>query len=192
MQTRWHFTSTPRGLRRGIDHCQRLSSVNDGAPWIKRITELNFPEAVQILDWSHAKRKLWKVGKIVFGEQSPKGKARVEDQLDHLWVGEVERVEAALAEVNRDQERLPDVLRQAPGYFEGNQKRMRYDKFRAEGYPIGSGMVESGINTVIHHRMKRPGRGWTRPNGQAMLAGLSELHSGRFEQAWQDTLPRTA
>jgi len=180
------------GLRRGIDHCQRLSSVNDGAPWIERITELNFPEAVQIVDWSHAKRKLQKVGKIVFGEQSPQGKEWVEAQLDHLWVGEVKRVEAALAGLNLDQERPPDVLRQAPGYFEGNRERMRYNEFRAEGYPIGSGTVESGINTVVHHRMKRPGRGWTRPNGQAMLAGLSELHSGRFEQAWKDTLPRSA
>ena len=52
---------------------------------------------------------------------------------------------------------------------------MRYDEFRAEGYPIGSGTVESGMNTVVHHRMKRPGRGWERSNGQAMLAGLSEL-----------------
>ncbi len=34
------------GLRRGIDHCQRLSSVNDGAPWIERITGLNFSSAV--------------------------------------------------------------------------------------------------------------------------------------------------
>jgi hypothetical protein len=55
-----------------------------------------------------------------------------------------------------------------------------------------SGTVESGINTVVHHRMKRPGRGWGRSNGQAMLAGLSELHSGRFDQAWQATLPLAA
>ncbi|MGB3906324.1 MAG: hypothetical protein WBB22_15550, partial [Anaerolineae bacterium] len=82
------------GLRRGIDHCQRLSSVNDGAPWIERITELNFPEAVQIVDWPHAEGKLWKVGKAVFGEQSPEGKEWVEDQLDHLWAGEVKQVEA--------------------------------------------------------------------------------------------------
>jgi hypothetical protein len=61
------------GLRRGIDRCPRLSSVNDGAPWIERITDLNFPEAVQILDWSHAEGKLWTVSKAVFGEQSPKG-----------------------------------------------------------------------------------------------------------------------
>jgi len=32
------------GLRRGVDLCQRLSSVNDGAPWIERITYTNFPQ----------------------------------------------------------------------------------------------------------------------------------------------------
>jgi hypothetical protein len=180
------------GLRRGIDHCQRLSSVNDGAPWIERITDLNFPEAVQIVDWPHAKGKLWKVGKAVFGEQSPEGKEWVEERLDHLWEGEVKQVEAALEALDLNQKRWPDEVRQAPGYFEGNRKRMRYDEFRAEGYPIGSGTVESGINTVVHHRMKRPGRGWERSNGQAMLAGLSELHSGRFDQAWKATLPSAA
>jgi hypothetical protein len=180
------------GLRRGIDHCQRLSSVNDGAPWIERITDLNFPEAVQIVDWPHAKGKLWKVGKAVFGEQSAEGKEWVEERLDHLWEGEVKQVEAALEALDLNQKRWPDEVRQAPGYFEGNRKRMRYDEFRAEGYPIGSGTVESGINTVVHHRMKRPGRGWGRSNGQAMLAGLSELHSGRFDQAWKATLPSAA
>jgi hypothetical protein len=180
------------GLRRGIDRCQRLSSVNDGAPWIERITDLNFPEAVQILDWSHAAGKLWTVSKAVFGEQSPEGKGWVEERLAHLWSGEVNKVETALEELELDQKRWPDEVRQAPGYFEGNRKRMRYDEFRAEGYPIGSGTVESGINTVIHHRMKRPGRGWERSNGQAMLAGLSELHSARFDQAWTATLPLAA
>ena len=180
------------GLRRGIDRCQRLSSVNDGAPWIERITSLNFPEAVQIVDWRHAKGKLWTVSKAVFGEHSPEGKGWVEERLDHLWEGKVTKVEAALEELGLDQERWPDEVRQAPGYFESNRKRMRYDEFRAEGYPIGSGTVESGINTVVHHRMKRPGRGWERSNGQAMLAGLSELHSGRFDQAWKATLPSAA
>ena len=180
------------GLRRGIDHCHRLSSVNDGAPWIERITDLNFPEAVQIVDWSHAEGKLWKVSKAVFGEQSPEGKEWVEERLAHLWSGQVKKVEAALEELDLDQKRWPDEVRQAPGYFKGNRKRMRYAEFRAAGYPIGSGTVESGINTVIHHRMRRPGRGWERSNGQAMLAGLSELHSARFDQAWQATLPLAA
>ena len=180
------------GLRRAIDRCQRLSSVNDGAPWIERITSLNFPAAIQIVDWSHAEGKLWKVGKAVFGEQSPQGRGWVEAQLDRLWDGETHQVEAALQGLDLNQERWPDEVRQAPGYFAGNRKRMRYDEFRAQGYPIGSGTVASGINTVVHHRMKRPGQGWERSNSQAMLAALGELHSGRFERTWQTTLPRAA
>jgi hypothetical protein len=64
---------------------------------------------------------------------------------------------------------------------------MQYDDYRKAGYPIGSGAVESGINTVVHHRLKRQGRGWRRDNVNPMLAALaalSELHSDKFEQAW--------
>jgi len=180
------------GLRRGIDHCQRLSSANDGAPWIARITDLNFPYAVQIVDWAHASGRLWKVSKAVLGEQTPQGKQWVEQQLDRLWDGHVDQVVKTLQEMDLVDRSWPDEVRQAPGYFQSNQPRMSYDRFRAEGYPIGSGTVESGINTVVHHRMKRPGRGWLRDNAQPMLAGLSELHSGRFDRAWRSTLPLAA
>jgi hypothetical protein len=180
------------GLRRGIDHCQRLSSVNDGAPWIERITDLNFPHAVQIVDWSHASERLWKVSKAVLGEQTAQGKRWVEQQLDHLWSGCVHQVVKSLEAMDLSQGAWPDEVRQAPGYFKSNQPRMCYERFRAAAYPIGSGTVESGINTVVHHRMRRPGRGWQRDNAQAMLAGLSELHSGRFDRAWRATLSAPA
>jgi len=180
------------GVRRGIDRCQRLSSVNDGAIWIQRITAMNFPTAVQIVDWRHAGERLWTVGQAVFGERSAPAKEWVDHQLDSLWEGRVRSVERALEVLNLDQEKWPDEVRQAPGYFSNNRKRMRYDEFRRAGYAIGSGTVESGINTVVHHRMRRPGRGWGRDTGQAMLAGLSELHSGRFDRAWQATLPLAA
>ena len=44
--------------------------------------------------------------------------------------------------------------------------------------------VESGINNVVHHRIKRQGRGWRRGNVNPMLAALSQLHSDRFAWAW--------
>jgi len=87
--------------------------------------------------------------------------------------------------LNLDRSTYPDEVRQAQGYFRGNRKRMRYDEFRAAGYPIGSGTVESGARNVVQPRMRRPGRGWKRENAQAMLAALGELHSGRFRWAWQ-------
>jgi hypothetical protein len=172
-------------LRRGIDQVQRLSSVNDGAPWIERITLTNFPEAVQIVDWSHASGRLWAVGQAVYGQGSDRTKAWVEANLDALWTGQGWTVVGALRALHLEQSSVPDEVRQASGYFESNLARMRYEQFRAQGYPIGSGTVESGGKNVVHLRMRRPGRGWGRNNAQAMLAGLSELHSGRFDQAWQ-------
>jgi hypothetical protein len=60
-------------LRQGVDRCQRLSSVNDGAPWIESITYTNFPEAVQVIDWYHASERLWQMAHAVFGQGTARG-----------------------------------------------------------------------------------------------------------------------
>jgi hypothetical protein len=173
------------GLRRCIDQAERLSSVNDGARWIERIMLTNFPQAVQIVDWHHASGRLWMVGQTLYGEGSKQTKEWVGKRLDDLWQGEGWAVVGNLRALDLDQRQVPDEVRQAPGYFESNLARMRYDQFRTEGYPIGSGTVESGCNNVVQHRMRRPGRGWTRANANSMLAGLCELNSGRFTRTWQ-------
>ena len=172
------------GVRRGLEGCAQLSSVNDGAVWIERITRENFPEAVQIVDWSHASERLWAVGTAVFGAQSAQAVGWVKEWESKLWQGKGEEVVVALQELKLEQGRYPQEVQQAAGYFASNASRMAYDVYRAAGLPLGSGTVESGARSVVQQRMKRPGRGWERESGQAMLAGLSELHSGRFEQAW--------
>jgi len=173
------------GLRRGVERAKRLTSVNDGAPWIERITGTNFPQAVQIVDWSHASGRLWCVANEKFGDGSAAAKQWADARLDELWDGRVGVVLETLQAADLAQEKYSAEVRQAPGYFESNQRRMRYAEFRTAGYPIGSGTVESGGQSVVHHRMRRPGRGWKHEKAQAMLAGLSELHSDRFDRAWQ-------
>jgi len=173
------------GARRQVNLCPRLTSVNDGAPWIDRITTSNYPQAIQIIDWSHAEERLWKVAKAAFGEGSLPTQQWVETQAELLWHGRVNEVVSALQELDWNQISCLDDVRQSPTYFESRQSKMDYALFRQAGYPIGSGTVESGINTVVHHRMKRQGRGWERKQAQAMLAALSEFHSGRFQSAWQ-------
>jgi len=177
------------GLRRGVERSERLSSVNDAAEWIERITQTNFSRAVQIVDWTHASEHVWGVGKALFGEGTSETQTWVETQLDTLWTGAVQKVITTLDPLEAKTESGKEAVRQAVGYFRNQEPRMHYADYRAAGYPIGSGTVESAANTVVHHRMRRPGRGWKRDCAQAMLAGLSELHSGRFDRAWQKTLP---
>jgi hypothetical protein len=179
------------GLRRGIDLCRKLSSVNDGALWIKRITATNFSQAQQIVDWRHASDHLWAVANAVCGEHTTHAKHWTHEHLDLLWNGQVAAVVTTLDSMDLQHERWPALVREAPDYFRSNQERMRYDVFRQQALPIGSGTVENAANTVVHHRLKRPGRGWQRDNGQAMLAGLSELHSDRFDLAWRLTFSRS-
>ena len=167
-------------LRRGVPECFKVSAVADGAAWIERITTENFPDAVQIVDWFHATEKLWFIGKQYYPDSSER-ETWVNRQLDALWQGRTQAVITALAQLPPTTD---DQVQSALGYVQRQQERMAYHRYRVAGYPIGSGCVESGINTVVHHRMKTQGRGWERDNAQAMLAALSELHSGRFLFTW--------
>jgi hypothetical protein len=175
------------GGRRRVSAC-RQSSVNDGAPWIERITTTNFDDAIQVIDWQHAEERLWKVAKAAFGEGTAQAKQWAEAHIDKLWHGRVSEVVVALHAFDWSQISCPDDVANSPAYFEARQAKMQYDDFRQQGYPIGSGTVESGINTVVHHRMKRQSRGWLPENANAMLAALSELHSNRFYLVWSALL----
>lgn len=176
------------GCRRDIPNCDKVSAVSDAAEWIARITYTNFPEATQIVDWFHAAERLWGVGKACFPDQEVR-KVWVQARLDELWSGQVDKVVTALQVLNLTQSAKDEDVSQTPGYFNRQKERMLYHQYRVAGYPIGSGAVESGVNIVVHHRLKRQGRGWKRTNAQAMLAGLSELHSKRFTWAWRRTQP---
>jgi hypothetical protein len=169
------------GLRRGLHRCAQLSSVNDAAAWILRITRDNFPQAEIIVDWSHAQERVWTVAHEAFGQGTPRAQQWAESHVDTLWEGQAWQVAQAITNLSIQR----DAVRQAQGYFASHHQCMHYDHYRAAGYPIGSGTVESGCKNIVPHRMKRPGRGWGTESGQAMLSALSELHSGRFDTAWQ-------
>ena len=64
-------------------------------------------------------------------------------------------------------------------YITTNCDRMRYQTFRAAGYAIGSGAVESAVSHVVQQRMKRVGMRWRSAGADAMLALRSILPQHR-------------
>jgi len=61
---------------------------------------------------------------------------------------------------------------------------MLYDRYRANGLPIGSSAIESGCKHVIAARLKQAGMIWS-PTGARFVAKLrSHLKSRR----WDETL----
>ena len=69
-------------------------------------------------------------------------------------------------------------------YLRRRIEQLRYTSFQALGYPIGSGMVESGNKLVVEARMKGAGMHWQRGNVTPMVALRGVLCSGRWRKAW--------
>jgi len=45
-------------------------------------------------------------------------------------------------------------------YIENNRERIKCTEYKAKGYYVGSGMIESGHKIVIQKRMKQAGMRW--------------------------------
>lgn len=173
-------------VRRGIDPAEELVvCLGDGAPSNWSQFGLHFPNRVEVLDWYHAVEHLWAAGRDRWGEGSAQFKEWVAERKQELWEGRVEAVLAALKENQEEPVTASEVH-----YFEANQERMRYAEFRAKGYPIGSGTVESACKRVIGARLKQAGMCWTKAGAQAVLSLRAHLLSGRWETMWPFTRPK--
>ena len=172
----WPVGNLPKGYAEGYWACPVLTSVNDGAPWIERITQANFPNASpNRSNWAHAAQHVFAAAKLNWPDQPDTSNAWSHPQLDKLWHGNPFAVASALSQLSSPKGA------QSASYFSDNAKRMDYPRFRAQGLPIGSGSVECAAKNVIQHRLKRPCRGWRRNHAASMIAALAELHSDRLD-----------
>ncbi len=172
-------------LRRGFDQIRQPLVLGDGAKWIWNIANQHFPHATQIVDYFHAREHLADLTKLLTPVlDDPAG---FEQHLvDALDLGDTPAITAAVDRLDLPQ-RAPDLVKPAAtevGYFTGNHHRMQYTDFKANGYYIGSGPVESACNTIVKQRAKRAGMHWTITGLDPVLA-LRTLHqSGREQILW--------
>jgi hypothetical protein len=112
--------------------------VGDGALWVWNVAEDVCPDARQIVDWFHAVQHLADAANTLYPDDKD---AKVRAQwlttyTDHLYMGRVHEIIVTLQRRGQAELAL---------YFERHQRRMQYLEFREEGFPIGSGTVESGV-----------------------------------------------
>lgn len=175
--------------RRRVQNADKITTVNDGAEWIWDLVHSYLPtRRVEVLDWPHALQNLAKAANAAFGEGSEEARAWLAQRETELWNGERMRLEIALHQLPRRRGERGKAIRQVKNYFDQHWPRLRYDRFRAEGRPIGSGTVESAAKNVVGWRMKRGGQRWSRSGATRMLAALGEVHSRRWPAATQSLL----
>jgi hypothetical protein len=170
--------------RRQVADATEVAAVTDGADWLQGFIDLHRPDALRVLDFPHAAQHaaellaaLAEAGLAAAAEPQLLGrllhilKGRGPQHLLHL----LERLPLPM----REQE----AVRKPMAYFQKREALMQYPQVRRQGWPIGSGMVESANKLVVQARLKGAGMHWQRDNVNPMLA----LRCGVCNQRWQAT-----
>lgn len=161
------------GCAAQADLTPELVFICDGAVWIWNLITTHYPKAVQIVDWYHAADRLNRVAHALFSQTAPRERW-LERTTTDLWEGRVAGVIQACTDLGPQCAEAQD----AATYFTNNATRMRYDQYRAAGYLIGSGTVESSCKQIVTQRLKCSGAQWIVPGAidtaKARAAWLSE------------------
>ena len=166
---------------------RRVIVLGDGAPWIWNVAAELFPDRVEILDWYHADEHISAVARVLYGDGTAKAAAWRATQLDRLAADQVDRVIEGLRFLGPHQRARAKrtAIEDLHRYLTTNRDRMYYQTFRAAGYAIGSGAVESAVSHVVQQRMKRVGMRWRAAGADAMLALRAIYRStGAWDRFW--------
>jgi hypothetical protein len=170
-------------VRREFSEAVDSLVVGDGAPWIWNLASEHFGASRQVVDWFHAKQHLYTVANALFGEDTAESHAWVKQKETPLYQGHARQIADGFRILAKTHRRSAKVLRREAGYFENNCRRMQYLETREDGFPIGSGMIESGIKQ-FRSRLVGPGMRWKRESAERILPLRAVILSNRFDQVW--------
>lgn len=175
--------------RRGVTLAPQVCGVVDGAEWCQAFLDWHCPDAVRILDFSHAAAYVSAAARSVFGAGTAPLTAWLDQHLHELEHGDPDVVIAALRALPEVWGAGPDGLTCARNttlaYLEKRRGQIAYRAFREAGYPIGSGAVESANKLVVEVRLKGSGMHWARPNVNPLLALRGAGCSDQWTNAWR-------
>jgi hypothetical protein len=169
--------------RRGIENAKELAAVMDGAEWEQGFTDHHCPKAIRILDFPHAAEHVSPIGAYLYGENTSEALAWLDERLHKLKYSGPDEL---LVEFRELQIQHPDAqeITSNLAYLEKRKQQLQYPSFQAKGWPIGSGMVESGNKLVVEARLKGAGMHWAEQNVNPLLTIRNILCSDRWKEDW--------
>lgn len=173
-------------MRYGLSRARGLSVLGDGAAWIWNIANDKFPNAIQIVDYFHASEHLGDLAKVVHAKNTAIRDLWLDMQRKELLEGDVALVIESMSRMETDGQEAKEMIRQTVQYFETNEHRMQYAKFRKMGLFIGSGVIEAGCKTIVGQRLKQSGMRWTKRGANAIISLRCCQRSSQWEDYWEN------
>ena len=173
--------------RRKVREAKEVCAVMDGADWCQMFTDRHRSDAVRILDFPHAGEHINDLLEALkrANMQLP---AQMLDRCLHVLKHRGPQPLLRMANrLENDPAQYKEVTTQLD-YLHKRKAQMQYPQFRREGWPIGSGMVESAQKNVVEARLKGAGMHWERSNVNPMLALRNAICNDRWREMWQKAL----
>ena len=175
--------------RRGVENADVVVAVNDGADWLQGLVDYHAPEAVRILDFTHAQGYLAAAGKAWLGEGTSEFAVwfrQASHDLKHEPPPQTLQRLRELQQTATGQHQTQDIIAQSLAYLAKRTPMIDYQQFVSLHYPIGSGSVESGHKQIMQSRMKQAGMRWQPDHVDPMLTLRCLICNDRWKQGWHD------
>ena len=184
--------------RRGILQAKVVIALSDAGHGLPKMWAETFGDVivVWVIDFYHVSSRLAACANAVL--DGPAARKLFHRWKDILYKGQVKKLLKELvrrAEEFADRpERAADLAEESPGrilwehtlYIERYREHMKYDEYRAKGWPIASGHIEA-FAKHIGVRMKAASKRWKPVVGsEAMVNLLADQASGdgRWQRRW--------
>jgi hypothetical protein len=152
--------------------------LGDGLPWNWSIQQTHFPDFTPILDFTHALSYIYAAA-VVSHKDAATGWSRYLALARACWQGRADEVIAVLQDwlarqgIDADHPLAEDdprcAVAAAVRYLTNNRQRMDYPRYRRQGLPTTSALMESLVKE-INYRVKGTEMFWNDPSGaEAML-----------------------
>jgi hypothetical protein len=172
-------------VRCGMLTAPEVIFISDGGTWCNTVAELYFKDATRILDWYHLSEHVWTAGRALYPQDEKAARCWVETCLTHLHdssgIGLLRHLERSQAQREAGEQEILDGL---IGYLRPRLAITDYVDYRAAGYVIGSGMMESTCKQLVSQRLKGTGMQWSEAGALAMTALVAHRLNGSWDRFW--------
>jgi hypothetical protein len=183
----------------GMESADLWVALTDGGSGLEGFAQDNFNRAdlVLILDFYHPASYLEALAKALYPGDEEKAKGQAEAWCRLLKEEGGATALAVLREWDwpaRKSKALREQWQKTEEYFSNNVHRMEYPEYLAEGWQIGSGVVESACKTVVGQRLKGAGKRWGEDGAHALchVRALYRSDKGQWQAFWRRQLTKRA
>jgi hypothetical protein len=172
-------------VRCGMQQAAEVIFISDGGGWCNTIAEMYFKDATRILDWYHLSEHIWATGRQLYPQDDAAASRWVSTCLTHLHdssgIGLLRHLHRSRKVRKASEQALIDEL---TSYVQPRLAITDYVDYRAAGYVIGSGIMESTCKQLVAQRLKGPGMQWSEAGALAMTALIAHRINGTWDRFW--------